>query len=860
MPDITLAQAFEAAVAHHQAGRLVDAERIYRQILDLVPDHADALHLLGVLAAQVGEVNAAIDLIGRAIAIDPNVVAYHDNLGESYRRAGQPERAIASFRRAIALRPDHAQAQCNLGNALWELGRHHEAIDACRRAIALRPDYPEAHNNLGNALKDAGRIDDAITAFDRAIALRPDYAEAHNNLGCTRLAQGDPTAAIAALTRAAALRPDLAEAHFNLGNAARGAHRTAEAVEAYRRAIALRPSHAPSHSSLGNALESLGRLDEAIEAYRRALVLRPDDVDVLCNLGNALCTAGRFDEAIDACRRAIALRPDMAEAHNNLGNALWAAGRLDEAIDACRRAVALRPDMAKAHNNLGNALWAKGAHDEAIDAFGEAIALEPNGAQAHNNLASALNSRYRLDEAIAALGRAIALRPEYAEAHNNLASARLAQGDLEEATRGYHRALALRPGYSAAHSNLLMCAQYQSGATLAGLARAHAAWDEQHAAVHRAHVPRWDVGRDPLRPLRLGFLSPDLRRHPVGYFLVRVLENLDRRAFEVVCYHDRAHGDDYTRRLAATSNHWHAVAGLGDETLAGQIRGDRIDILFDLSGHTCGHRLLVFARRPAPIQITWIGYAGTTGLAAIDYLIADRYQVPPGAETHYRETVLRMPDGYVCFDPPAEAPPVGPLPALGHGHFTFGSFNNVPKLSGEVIALWAQIVGRVPDSRLLLISPALGSTAARERITSAFTAAGGDPSQIEMRGSLGRHGVLATYNEVDLALDPFPYSGGVTTCEALWMGVPVVTCPGETFAGRHSLSHLSNVGLTETVANDLRAYVEGAIGLAQDLPHLASLRAGLRDRMANSPLCNGEQFARQLEAVLRTAWRHWCRQ
>ena len=269
---------------------------------------------------------------------------------------------------------------------------------------------------------------------------------------------------------------------------------------------------------------------------------------------------------------------------------------------------------------------------------------------------------------------------------------------------------------------------------------------------------------------------------------------------------------------------------------------DRIDILFDLSGHTSGHRLLVFARRPAPIQITWIGYVGTTGLAAIDYLIADRFHVPPGAETQYREKVLRMPDGYVCFDPPAEAPPVGPLPARGSGHVTFGSFNNVPKLSSEVIALWARIVGRVPDSRLLLISPALGSAAVRERITAGFVAAGGDRTRLEIRGSLGRPDLLAAYNQVDLALDPFPYSGGVTTCEALWMGVPVVTYPGETFAGRHALSHLSNVGLTETVAADPGDYVERAVRLAEDLPHLAALRSGLRDGMANSPLCNGERF------------------
>ena len=366
--------------------------------------------------------------------------------------------------------------------------------------------------------------------------------------------------------------------------------------------------------------------------------------------------------------------------------------------------------------------------------------------------------------------------------------------------------------------------------------------------------------RDPERPLRLGFVSPDLRLHPVGFFLARVLENLARPSFEVVCYGSRADRDTLSVRLAAAANEWHDVVGLDDDALADRIRGDRIDILFDLSGHTTENRLLVFARRPAPIQISWIGYVGTTGLKAMGYLIADRFHVPPGAEVHYCETVLRMPDGYVCYDPPAKAPPVGPLPALGRGQFTFGSFNNVAKLTNEVIALWAEIVRQVPGARLVLVSEALDGVTARDRISAAFVAAGGDRDRLELRGGTPWLEVLAAYNTIDLALDPFPYSGGLTTCEALWMGVPVITCPGETFAGRHSLSHLSNVGMTETIVADAREYVDLAVRLAADLPHLASLRAGLRARMAESPLCDGPRFAGHLMVLLRAVWRQWCRQ
>jgi predicted O-linked N-acetylglucosamine transferase (SPINDLY family) len=534
-------------------------------------------------------------------------------------------------------------------------------------------------------------------------------------------------------------------------------------------------------------------------------------------------------------------------------------GRLGEAIAVLRRAIALRPDHAEALSNLGNALKEERKYDEAVAAYRRSIAVRPDYAAAYSNLGVTLKEKGELEGAVEALRRAAELDPDHAEVLNNLSSTLLAQGDHAGAERHCRRALELRPGYVAAHSNVLMCSQYQSGVTLAGLARAHAEWDERHAARFRGYWKPFELDRDPDRPLRLGFVSPDLGRHPVGFFLARVFENLDPGTCAVVCYHCRAVRDDMTHRLAAAATEWHEAAGLDDDTLAAQIRADRIDILFDLSGHTADGRLLVFARRPAPIQVSWIGYVGTTGLKAMDYLLADRYHVPPEAEPQYCERVLRMPDGYVCYDPPAEAPAVGPLPASERGGITFGCFNNAAKLTPEVIALWAEVIRSVPDSRLLLAAAALGGAAVRERIAAGFTAAGAERDRLEFQGTLPWTKLLALYNRVDIALDPFPYSGGLTTCEALWMGVPVVTLPGETFASRHSFSHLTNVGLTETTARDRQDYIEIAARLAGDLPHLAALRAGLRDQMARSPLCDGPRFARNLIEVLRNVWRDWCR-
>jgi predicted O-linked N-acetylglucosamine transferase (SPINDLY family) len=754
----------------------------------------------------------------------PEEAEAHRLLGLLACTAGKPALAESHVLKAIEYRPGFAEAHLALCMVFASQNRFVAAEEQARRALEIRPNFAEAENNLGGALQGQGRLDEAVAAFRRSLKLYPGFAQAAYNLGFVlqTLEQWD------------------------------------EAAAAYEQALQLRPGLADAETNLGFVRHKQGRMKEAVEAYRRALVVQPRNARAAYNLGISLQALGCIDEAIDAYRRAIDAQPDLHDAANNLGSALYDRGHIEEAIRAYQHALTVQPAFAEAENNLGNALKAQGKVNEAIAAFRRALDLRPDYPEAASNLGLAFHATGRLEEAAEAYQKALAARAEFAEAENNLGNALLAQGDHEGARSAYHRALALRPSYTAAHSNLLMCEQYQPGATLAGLAQAHAEWDERHATTHRELWKPWDLDREPERPLRLGFASPDLRRHPVGFFLLPVLERLDPKQFEVVCYYSRAERDDYTTRLEAASKEWNAVTGKPNDALAEQIREDRIDILFDLSGHTGDHRLLLFARRPAPIQITWLGYVGTTGLTAMDYLIADRFHVPPGAEVHYREKVLRMPDGYACFEAPDEAPAVGPLPALEKGHVTFGSFNNVSKLNSEVIALWAEIVCRVPGSRLVVLSPALTGRTARRRVGDAFVAAGGTSVQLELRGTMLRRDLLAAYNEIDVALDPFPYSGGVTTCEALWMGIPVVTCPGEIFASRHSISHLSNIGLTETIAGDTRDYVERAVRLAEDLPHLATLRAGLRDRMARSPLCDGPRFAAHLTPLLRDVWRQWC--
>ena len=700
----------------------------------------------------------------------------------------------------------------------------------------------------------AGRLRTAEEIYRRIIQADPNQADAIHLLGAIAHQTGKHEVAVEYIRRAIAINGNAAAFHNNLGEAHRALGRVSEAVACYRRALELKGNFAEAHINLGNALSDQGRLDEAIDCYRRMLELTPDDAKAHNNLGVALKDQNKLSDAIACYRRALELKPDFAEAYNNLGVALKDQGNLDGAADAYRQALRLRPGYAEALNNLGNALNDQGKPGEAADCCRRALHLKPNYAEALNNLGNAFNAQGNLQDAVDCYRHALELRPNYAEAHNNLGVVQKDQGKLPEAIACYRRALELKPDYAGAHSNLLCALQYCTGVTPAALAEAHAEFDRRHAAPLRDAVARSENLHARHDRLRLGFVSPDLGQHPIGYFLIRVLENLKHEPCETVCYSNRIVKDDLTRRFQAAATQWRDVLDMSDERLAAQIREDRIDILFDMAGHTAGNRLLVFAHKPAPIQVSWVGYVGTTGLSSMDYVLADPYEVPPGGERHFQEQVLRMPESYVCYDPPAYAPAVTPLPALDRGQVTFGCFNNPAKVTPQVIEVWAKILRRLPAARLVLKYKGWNDCEVARRFSEMFAAQAIDPGRVEFLGRSPHRELLAEYNRVDVALDAFPYSGCTTTCEALWMGVPVITCPGETFASRQSLSHISNVGLTETIAHDLDEYVELAVSLASDLQRLAKLRAGLRDRMAASPLCDGQRFATNFMALLQTVW------
>jgi predicted O-linked N-acetylglucosamine transferase (SPINDLY family) len=555
-------------------------------------------------------------------------------------------------------------------------------------------------------------------------------------------------------------------------------------------------------------------------------------------------------------QQALRLRPQFPEACNNLGNALLILGQVDEALANYRHAVQLKPDYPDPWNNAGVVLLDQGKLTEAATHIQQALRLRPEYAEAHNNLANVLKEQGLLDEAETHYREALRLRPSYAEAVYNLALALEQQGRVEEAVACHRQASVLQPDNARFHSGLLLPLTYLPDLAPQTLFEEHRRWAERHAAALTAAAPAHTNDRNPDRVLRVGYISADLREHPVGFFLEPILAHLDRSHFRVTCYAGVGRPDTVTHRLQVRAAAWRDVVGQSDERVAEMIRADGIDILVDLAGHTAGRRLLVLARKPAPVQVTHFGYPNTTGLAAVDYRITDPHADPPGqTEAWHTEELVRLPEVAWCYQPQAAAE-VGPLPALAAGRLTFGSLNNLAKINPQVIALWSRLLQAVPGSRLLLLTGVGPQT--DQRLRDQFRSHGIDGERIHMLGRLPRRQYLDLYQQIDVGLDPFPYNGGVTTCDALWMGVPVITLAGNAYVSRQGVSMLSNLGMPDWIAKTPEDCVALASRWAGDLEGLRAVRAGLRDRMRDSPLCNGERFTRRLEDAYRAMWRRFC--
>ena len=635
-----------------------------------------------------------------------------------------------------------------------------------------------------------------------------------------------------------------------------------ESLPALQKAAEFLPDDAEAQINLGAALQDRGQFDQAVARYRRALEIKPDYAEAHTNLGNALQDLGHPESAVASYRRALAIKPGYAETHSNLGNVLKVLGLLDQAVASYRRALEIKPDYAEAYSNLGVVLQDIGESDEAVANFNRALEIKPDCIEAHLNLGKALKDLGHLDKAAASFHRALEIKPDYAEVHVYLGNVLQDLGHLDKAAASYHRALEIKPDYAKAHSNVLLLHNYLSDQPAAVTLDEARRFGDLATRQARPHTG-WRNAPEAGKCLRVGWVSGDLRAHPVGYFVEGVMAELASSfsgRLELVAYSAHFHADALTARIKACCHGWHSAAGLSDEALARQIRDDGIDILIDLAGHTTHNRLPMFAWKPAPVQITWLGYFATTGVAAIDYLIADPWTLPQSEEVNFTETIWRLPETRLCFTPPKDVIAVAPAPSLRNGHVTFGCFNNLTKINETVVALWARVLRAAPDSRLFLKTKQLQEAPVRQRILELFAAEGITSERLLLEGYAPRADYLTAYDRVDIALDPFPFPGGTTSAESLWMGVPVLTLAGQSFLSRQGVGILMNAGLPDWIAVDADDYVAKALAHASDLSRLATLRSGLRQQVLASPLFDAPRFAGNFEAALRGMWTHWCDQ
>jgi predicted O-linked N-acetylglucosamine transferase (SPINDLY family) len=732
---------------------LAEAEACYRQVLAAQPDHADALHLLGIIAYQTGRHDLSVELIRQAIQRNGRNPAYFYNLGNALKDQGNLDEAIAAFRRAIAIKPDWADAHLALGNSLNGQGKLDEAIAAYGKAIAVKPDHAMAHSNLGVTLREQGKLDEAISAYQRAIAIEPDYAEAHSNLG--------------------------------------------------------------------SALRAQGKLDEAIVVFRRALAIRPDLAGVHSNLGNALRDQRRLDEAIASYRRAIVIKPDYAEAHSNLGNALKDQGKLDEAISAYRKAIAIKPDYAGAHSNLGVALLHLKQPEEALASFGRALAVNPDQVYAFSG---AVDCVMRLCD----WGR----RTQFAADVKARVSSK----------KSFISPFVLL-GCSGDPALQLQCAK-----------------NHIENEIPLSPRPFWTGQTWRHDKLRVAYLSADFRNHPMAYLTAELYELHDRSRFEIfgVSFGVDDHSE-MRRRLARAFDAFHDVRRASDQEVARLLYDLKVDIAVDLTGYTEESRSGIFAYRPAPIQVNYLGYPGTMGTPFIDYIIADETVAPFEQQQFYAEKIAHLPDCFQVNDSKrkiAEGAPTRREMGLPEHAFVFCCFNNNWKITPDIFEVWMRLLHQVEGSVLWLFRDNEG---AERNLREEARRRGVDPSRLVFARRLPLDAHLARHRLADLFLDTLPYNAHTTASDALWAGLPVLTCKGEAFAGRVAGSLLRAVGIPELFTPNLEDYQALALQLAREPALLARIKAKLAAHRDTYPLFDSIRFTRHIEAAYATMWETWQR-
>ena len=820
--------ALDRARASARSGQWELAEQLYRDIVRGRPDQVDALEGLGLLALHTRRSDEARAWLERAHALAPGSARIVGHLGLALRQSGQLERALACYEDACRLDPSDPALLVNRARAERDAGRLDAAIASFRRAVALRPMAADVWSMLSNALRESGDAGEALRAARRALAIDPRQHDAHLNEGAALQSSGASDQAAASYVVAAGAAGTRRPALANLARllATSSLPRVTRELAVADARTGLGPEHAPALDELGRTARDGGRLATAIGCLERALTLAPS-APRQRELAALLDETGHGEAARDRWLAAIELAPSDPAGYRGLGVTLGKGGHISGVQERWARALATCPDDPEALIRLGRAAQRLGHPGDAT----------------------------RLYE------RLVRVRAELPEAHFYLGTALTKQGHHQAAQAAYERAIALDPQVWVAHSNLLFGLHFDPDASPEAIFERHRAFGEGlEARLAEGRTPaheRCRGTRDPERRLRLAYVSPDLCAHAVSHFIEPVLREHDPAAVEVHCYSDAPRPDAVTERLSGLVPHFVATASWSHASLFERIRADRIDVLVDLAGHTGRNRLPVFARKPCPVQVSWLGYFDTTGLRSIDYRIADAASVPPDLERCFVERVVRLPRSANCFAPPPAPEPAAP-PCLARGHLTFGYFNNPTKLGRHVVSAAARILHATPGARIRFKYRAFDEPELRARITSWFADDGIEASRLEFYGHSSMATFLRAIADVDVALDPFPYSGETTALHALWMGVPVIALEGSTLVSRLASRVLRVGGLHEWVATSSDEYVALAVRVATDRDTLVRARRELRERLGKSPLLDPRGVTRELEAAYRDMWRSYC--
>ena len=752
--------------------------------------------------------------------------------------------------------PDNSYAIQLSGVIAHNTGQLEKAEFLLEKASSLRSGAADILNSLGLVLSDQGRHDEAICRYKEALNSKRDYAEAYNNLGVSYECTGRYAEACNCYLSAHKIAPANTEFLSNLANVCIKSGDNSGAIDIYTKLLLSDPRNSDVHYHLANAYYSNENSTEAEEHYRKALALSPRHCDALVNLSILLQHRGNYKEAIQLLNLAALIKPNDPNIYYNLGTYFQLLGDLHNAAKQYKHAISIKPDNYLSLCNLGVTMLHIGNASDAENCFRDAIKLNDTGVNAYINLATLLHKKGEFEQALQYYQHALVLEPENAAIYYNIGNAFVEQSKIDESLIYYRKSLDINPNDPEVFSNYLYAQNYSASLSPGTIYQNHLEYSQQFQKSFSKINWHNHRKRDKTKKLCVGYVSADFREHPIAFFIEPILANHDSESFEIFCYYNNNINDTYTKRLRSLSNHWINTASMNDDEVAEHIVADKIDILVDLGGHTGKNRLLVFARKPAPIQITWLGYLNTTGLREMDYRLTDEIACPHGdLDLYHTEALIRIPGCQWCYMPPTGAPEISSLPAAKNGYLTFASFHNIAKISIPVISLWCRILDEIPDSRLVIVGKGVDISPAI--ITERFTELGISPERLETVGRMSFIKYLELHNRVDICLDTFPYSGGTTTCHSLWMGVPVITLIGNSAVSRGTASLLNMVGLSRMTANTADEYVNIAKTYASNLTELSILRKALRKRMNESALVDGAGFCRKLENIYVKAWNEY---